>query len=370
MTVSKSRKTFLLVPLLVLTVGCTSLLPKAATQEGLTPQIKKRNEASVQYFEQQRDLAEYEGAKNLWEQQHDAKGCREGLEKLLARNPKHRDARLLMAEVLMIDDDPQGAYRHAKAALDLWPNDALVHFTMATTLDALGKTSDALGYYQRAAAMDPRNESFQVAYQTAREASREEVRDRHARPATPDDVAAGRATQASYTTASSPASSAVGRADFAAPAELTGSIAVAGDSAAELLRKGQAALAGGDGPTATDCFFQAMALQPENPQIPISAAAAALRANRADMAVELLTPAARQFPNAAAIHRMLGAAYYRSGDYPSSQVALQHALSLDKSSALSYLLMGYTLAKLGQKDAAEAHFRQARSLDPRYTATR
>ncbi len=47
---------------------------------------------------------------------------------------------------------------------------------------------------------------------------------------------------------------------------------------------------------------------------------------------------------------MLGAAYYRTGDYKSSQVALQQALSLDKSSALSYLLMGCTLAKLGQNE--------------------
>ena len=95
-----------------------------------------------------------------------------------------------------------------------------------------------------------------------------------------------------------------------------------------------------------------------------------LRANQPKVAVELLTPAAKQFPNSAAVHRMLGVAHYRMGDYKSSQVALQQALSLDKSSALSYLLMGCTLAKLGQKEAAEAHFRQARTLDPRYRLVR
>ena len=66
---------------------------------------------------------------------------------------------------------------------------------------------------------------------------------------------------------------------------------------------------------------------------------------------------------------MLGAAYYRSGDYQSSQVALQQALSLDKSSALAYLLMGCTLAKLGQQQAADDHFRRP-PLDPRYTVVR
>ncbi len=119
-----------------------------------------------------------------------------------------------------------------------------------------------------------------------------------------------------------------------------------------------------------DCFRQAVAAKPANPQIPLSAAASALKANRPEMAVELLAAAAGQFPKSAAIHRMLGAAYYRTGDYQSSQVALQQALSLDKSSALSYLLMGCTLAKLGQQEAAESNFRQARALDPRYTVVR
>jgi len=81
-------------------------------------------------------------------------------------------------------------------------------------------------------------------------------------------------------------------------------------------------------------------------------------------------PAAKHFSKSAAIYRMLGVAYYRLGDFKSSQVALQQALSLDKSSALSYFLMGCTLAKLGQAEPAEAHFQQAKALDPRYTVRR
>ncbi len=133
---------------------------------------------------------------------------------------------------------------------------------------------------------------------------------------------------------------------------------------------GQAALLQGTLQAAMEHFRQAAATKPDNPQIPISAAAALLRANRPELAIELLAPAAKQFPTSATVHRMLGVAYYRTGDYKSSEVALQQALSLDKSNALSYLLMGYTLAKLGQKAAAEAHFQQARTLDPRYDFVR
>ncbi|MBN1396020.1 MAG: tetratricopeptide repeat protein [Pirellulales bacterium] len=138
----------------------------------------------------------------------------------------------------------------------------------------------------------------------------------------------------------------------------------------ELLHIGQAALAEGSEESARDYFRQAVAAKPDDPRVPISAAVAALRANRPALAVELLAPAAERFPDSASVHRALGAAYYRSGDYKSSQVVLRKALSLDKSNPLSYLLLGCTLAKLGQTEAAESHLRQARAMDPKYTVTR
>jgi tetratricopeptide (TPR) repeat protein len=319
--------------MLTLAVGCAGIpLPKTITEGDVTPQLKKRNEKFTKQFDEQREFAEYEAAKTRWVQQRDPKGCREALEKLLARKPQHREARLLIAELLLSENDLQAAYQHAKAALDAYPNDAQVQYTVALVLDVQGKTSDALGYYERATKMDPRSESFAAAYQTAREAARAD--------------STGRGNSA----------------DSAGAAE--------SGPAAELLGKAEAALAEGAPRVALEHFRQAAAIKPDNPQIPLSAAAAALRANRPDLAVELLVPAAKQFPKSAAVHRMLGAAYYRTGDFQSSQVALQQALSLDKSSALSYLLMGCALAKLGQQQAAEAHFRQARTLDPRYTIVR
>jgi tetratricopeptide (TPR) repeat protein len=142
------------------------------------------------------------------------------------------------------------------------------------------------------------------------------------------------------------------------------------DRAEQLLHDAQVALAEGNPAQARHCCLQAIASQPDNPQIPLSAAVDCLRANQPRLAIELLVPAAGRFPRSAAIHRALGAAYYRSGDYQSSQVALRQSLSLDNSSALSYLLMGYTLAKLGQSEAADSHIRQARRLDARYRVVR
>ncbi len=351
-------------------VGCAGMhLPKTITQGDVTPQRKKRNEELVQQFAQKRDFAEFEAAKTRWSEQGDAKGCREALEKLLARNPSHRDARLLMTELLLAENCLDEAYKHAKVALDTYPNDAQVHFTMAMTMEAQGNTMDALSYYERATKMDPQNEAFAAAYQTARETiggglqKSQAVNIGNSQPADNSLVeAVGYAAPLPDATGRTNSTGNINSTEFAGIAE--------NDPAVEPLRKGLAALAEGSSPAALDSFRQAAATNPNNPQILIAAAGAVLRANRPDLAIELLTPGAKQFPNSAAIYRMLGAAHYRLGDFKSSQVALQQALSLDKSSALSYLLMGCTLAKLGQNETAEAHFRQARVLDSRYKAVR
>lgn len=361
--------------LLTLAVGCAGIrMPKTMTQGDVSTQLKKRNEEFTQQFEAQRDFAEYEAAKARWVQQRDPKGCREALEKLLVRKPQHREGRLLLAELNLAEEDPQAAYDQAKKTLDTYPNDAQVQYTVALTLDALGKSSDAIGYYERATRMDPRSETFATAYRTATEASREEVR--HSKGTTIGvaetvDELAAEGMNVAYTTPSvstpTPAKQTVSN-DSIDSADSSG--IAESDPVADLLQKGQMALAEGSPPAALEFFRQAAAIKPDNPQIPISGAAAALRANHPRVAVDLLTPIATQFPKSAAVHRLLGAAYYRLGDFKSSQVALQQALSLDKSSALSYLLMGCTLAKLGQGEAAEVHFRQARTLDPRYKLVR
>ena len=142
------------------------------------------------------------------------------------------------------------------------------------------------------------------------------------------------------------------------------------DPARPLMEKGIAALDDASVQTALAYFQQALRRNPDNPQIPITAATAALQHNQPKVAVSLLTPLAPKMPKSAVLRRILGVAYYRLGDYPSSQSALRQALSFDKSSALTYFLMGCTLAKLGQRDEAEAHFRQAEALDPRYASRR
>jgi len=327
---------------LALICGCAGMdVPKVITNNDVAPKLKQRNEEAVRSFERQRDAAEFEAARNRWLHQNDPKGCREVLERLLARNPQHRDARLLLADLLLTENDAPAAYTHAKKALDEWPNDPQVQYTMATVLDALGRTSDALGYYERASKMAPSNEAYRAAYESAREAAHEIVNQTGY-----DAGERGNLSSAGYN-------------------EADGSAAQLSEMD-NLLLSGERALAQGDLQAAKDYFLRAIALEADNPKVPLLAGTASLRANKPELAIELLSVATEKFPKDAKIHRALAVAFYRRGDYTAAYSALQQALSVDKSDALSYFLMGCTLAKLGRREAAEPYLRQAHALDAKY----
>src|SRR5262249_29592276 len=106
------------------------------------------------------------------------------------------------------------------------------------------------------------------------------------------------------------------------------------------LADAERALAGGDAAKARRLLSQVLSQNSDNPQVPVRAAVLALRYEQADMAIYLLQPAATRFSDSAAVSRTLGMAQYRKGNYTAAQTALSRALSLDKSNALAYLLMG------------------------------
>lgn len=400
--------------LLGLAAGCKGLPTLGPPDQDLTQKRRQRTEEAAREFEAKRDLAELQAALARWDQ-GDVKGCEHALQRLLERNPNHREARLLMAEVCLADNRPQAAFSQAEQALLAYPDDAHVQYTVGLLLDATGQGETALAHYERAAELEPDDELYTVSHRNALRAAEgvgpspdgptgqpadssqaslelESVVPDHTaqtsqparsvvehRPNRPKTAApADDAPQPSTTPPRTSHAETGGRVD---PADFTETAVT--DRVRALLDKGRTALAEGAPETALVRFQEAAAVCPNNPQIPISAAMAALRHNQPDLAVELLRPVAvggvcgchapppHQGSSASAqAYRILGVAYYRLGDCPSSQVALQKALSLDKSSPLSYFLMGCTLAKLGRFESAEAHFRQAQAIDPRYAVRR
>lgn len=295
---------FSLLPLLlILSSGCASVNLPGPPVEDVAEKRKQRSEEALRQFDKNRDFAEFQAAMAEYGR-GDLTGCRETLTRLIERNGKHCDARLMLAELYLADNRPQEALEQVQPALGDHPHDARVQYTAGLTLDAMGQASGALAHYRQAAELQPNNELYAISHRTALDA------------------------------------------------------ATGGDVSND--RSGYAAVAGSD----------TVPGGPDNPEIPIAAAVAALRADRPDQAVELLRPAAGRGCGSATAYRILGLAHYRLGDYRSSQVALQQALSLDKSSALTYFLMGCTLARLGSAESAEACWEQGRAMDPRYSAGR
>jgi Flp pilus assembly protein TadD len=113
-------------------------------------------------------------------------------------------------------------------------------------------------------------------------------------------------------------------------------------------------------------FYRAASAHPDDQQIPLDAAVYSLRQDRPEAAIAIATAGLQNFPDSPALYRVLGMAQYRHMEFAAARVSLGRALSLDKSNALAYFLMGSTLARLGEADAARQQFDEAARLDPRY----
>jgi Flp pilus assembly protein TadD len=98
----------------------------------------------------------------------------------------------------------------------------------------------------------------------------------------------------------------------------------------------------------------------------VEGAVEALQHGQPELAVEVLSAAARRFPDDVTVHRALGLAQYRQGRYAAAAASLQRAVTLDKSSALSYFLLSAALEKLDRLEEARAARDKAAALDPKY----
>jgi Flp pilus assembly protein TadD len=302
-----------------------------AASPNLTEQREQRRKMVVAEFDEQRDRAQYQAALSRW-QQGDAAGCRETLAPLLARNPDHREAQLLAAQLELFDDKPKQALERARRVLVAHPDDAQAHYEAALALDAMGGMADALPHYEKAAQLAPREEAYQASYQAALTATLPPPGSPAGRIKIPERArSAGSADNADRA-----------RTDDESPAS---------DSA---VRERLAA------------FYRAASAHPDDQQIPLDAAVYSLRQDRPEAAIAIATAGLQNFPDSPALYRVLGMAQYRHGDFAAARVSLGRALSLDKSNALAYFLMGSTLARLGEADAARKQFDKAARLDPRY----
>ena len=340
-----ARISLLLVLVASAATGCATFKRMRSDSDDVAAKAAKRTAETVKAFEMQRNFAQFQAAEARW-REGNVKACHEALEGLLQRDPKHLEAKLLLTQVLLSEEKFDQARASLEPILAERPADARVQHTMGLLMEMQGKSEEALACYQRAAELEPENEEYALACRPV--------------PAAPADASA--VQSAGYR---APAENAAADGQDRAP-EVQPAPAAKGRPDVELaLADAERALEAEQMPKARDLLTKAVSLDPNSAQLAVRAAVLPLRHQHPELAIFVLQPLADRFSESAPFKRTLGMAYYRQGNYQAAQRALEQALSLDNSSALAYLLLGCTLEKLGQADAAKSRFEQAHRLEPR-----
>jgi len=331
--------------------------PAAITAEKHRAEKADKAQA-IAAFERKRDEAQWQAAM-AFSDRGDRQSCRQSLTELLGRSPQHAGAHLLMAE-LLVEEAPQQAIQHADAVLANEPENMRAQQAKALATEQLG-------------APDAVPVSYEVPISGPPEADNNTPRFEAPDPGdavyTPILEAQSLPPAAAVSADTVDAAVVVGTADEpeGAPARLTTRqslpvCALHPSQQSETAEGGQAAEANSQ--PAEPAEFPAVQAEPSASAL--QPALHALQAGSREEAIGLLRAELAQSPQSAEVHRALALALYQQGDYQAAHQALTQALSLDNANAASYFLMGCTLTRLGQPQAAEQHYQLAGRLDPKY----
>ena len=137
-----------------LSAGCQWLGHGLTENDPAAEKRRQRAEAVARSIDQQHEQADLIAARDLW-QRGEAENCKRRLNELLTRNPDQIEARLLLAEVLLDENQVQEGIRVLKPAEAAHHDDARVQYTMGLLLDAAGSQEGARSHYQTAARLEP-----------------------------------------------------------------------------------------------------------------------------------------------------------------------------------------------------------------------
>jgi tetratricopeptide (TPR) repeat protein len=347
--------------------------------------------------------------------------CEARLRVLLADDPEHVDAAVLMTEVELSSDRQAEARARIEHLVIRNPNDPRVRRACALTYDALGEKELAESCYSKAEQLEAQPQARTLTHREATSARnytsgaasvggeprRLNVAVLETLPVPGVDASGGimpvegagdvpstePATADQKAVDSRKRGSPNGRNDgsavppapsvlrFEADENALPTASRSGDEAgppeelarlspAELLDRGTAALVAGQIDAAGEAFREAIRRDRKNSQTAVTAAVAALKHEQPELALQLAKFALESLPRSAGLHRIFGTAAYQLGRYAEAESALRQSLSLDNSQALSYFLLGSVQSRLGKHEAAEGQFRHAAKLDRRYAVRR
>lgn len=161
-----SSRRFAVVALLCLAASVGCQVPDVSKWKFPEPPVpdvgpirKERREDAVREFDERRNSAQFLAAQTCW-RQGDQQRCREALEKVLDRDPNHRGALLLSAELALETDRPQEAVDSLRRALALDPRDAETAYRLGLALETSGDSAEAVPYLRQASQADPANKQY------------------------------------------------------------------------------------------------------------------------------------------------------------------------------------------------------------------
>ncbi len=311
--------------LISVTLGCSNVTSWVEKTKSPIDQKREAHQKAAQQFEARRQNAEYLAALQA-ARQGNAAGAERTLTILLQRNPTHRDANLLLAECCVAKEDLTQAETILSGVVQREPDCQAAHFALAHLLESSGQSDRAELHFHKS------GRSGLQALESAK-------------------VSQGGGDSSKQ---------------LPCPFATVAKTAPAATSLERLFQAHQ----DGNGEVVIAELDVAMFREPDNLQIPLVVGKYLLQRGSTSGLQLPLQSAIRRFPEQASLYRLLGAVEASENDYESSQVALQQALSLDKSNALAYFLMGRTLSELGREDEAKQHFARATQLDPRFAQRR
>lgn len=140
-------------------VGCAGLKMPQPLISDISPQKKQRHQETLKEFERRRFEAQFQTAVSRW-QQGDLETCQAMLQKLLQSNGDHLEARRLLANVCLENEDLAEHERQLRRLLKSYPRDAAAHHALALLLETSDRRQEAGKHFQRAWQLQPNNKLY------------------------------------------------------------------------------------------------------------------------------------------------------------------------------------------------------------------
>lgn len=348
--------TWLLLSVLPFGSGCAGWKYKNPLNlpEDVHAQKEERRAEIIKDFEMKRSFALLNAAQARLGQGDEA-GSREALDKLLKLSPDHVAARLMKAEIHLVNYQLEEARQEVETVLAKNPGNPQALHAMGLIKEASGNAEESADYFGQAAELAPTDPQITLDYEST-------IDPRYSQAGMRPEKWQGAEEE------QSPENGPNATDKTTQIRLLAMERAANSPRTAAILRRAMAAMAAGESDSAITQVRQAINLEPQNSRLPRQVALEALRSNHPEVASAILQTALDHLPQSGELYRLYGLSLYRQQQFRPAEIALRKAVTLDNHDALAYFLLGQVLARLGQSEQSQEFLKEACRLDSTLSA--